>query len=98
EEELARAAEKGFDVSTYRSRLVEAQSYLIEAISVQHTLKLNRVKELTRKARSLGEEIRGDALALISSTRARLVGLAICWVAITFAILVAYLYKRRLRG
>ncbi|MFQ6117458.1 MAG: cytochrome c3 family protein [Candidatus Bipolaricaulia bacterium] len=95
EAELARAGERGFEVSAYRSRLLEAHSYLTEAFSIQHTLDLARVRELTRKARSLGEEIRGDALALISSTKVRLVGLAIVWVLLTFAILVLYLYKRR---
>jgi hypothetical protein len=98
EEGLAQAEGRGFDVSAYRSRLVEARSYLTEAFSIQHTLNLARVEALTRKARSLGEEARGDALALIASTRVRLVGLAISWVLITFAILVIYLYKRRLQG
>lgn len=98
EEELARAEERGFDVSAYHSRLVEARGYLIEALSVQHTLALDRVEALTRKARSLGEEVRGDALALITSTRVRLVGLAVSWVLITFAILVIYFHKRRPGG
>jgi len=98
QEELSRAEGMGFDVSAYRSRLLEARGYLAEASSLQHTLDLERVATLTRKARSLGEEVRGDALALIASTKARLVGLAIIWVLITFAVAVIYLYKRRLRS
>jgi predicted CXXCH cytochrome family protein len=96
EEELARAEKKGFEVSIYRSRLLEAHGYLTEASSVQHTLSLEEVEAPARKARSLGEEVRGDALALISSTKVRLVGLAISWILIASAVLVTYLYKRRL--
>ena len=96
EEELARAEERGFEVSIYRSRLLEAHGYLIEASSIQHTLSLEEVEAPARKARSLGEEVRGDALALISSTKVRLVGLAILWVLIASAILTIYLYKRRI--
>lgn len=96
EEKLKEAEAHGFEVSVYRFRLLEARGYLIEAASTQHTLNLEEVEALARKARSLGEEVRGDALALLASTKVRLVGLAILWVLIIFAAIVVYLYKVRL--
>jgi len=96
EQDIKLAESRAFDMSVYRSRLYDAHTYLIEAGPLQHTLNAQRIDDLVRRARSIGEEVSGAVHGLLASTRIRGVGLTIFWVYLLFTILVVYLYKRRI--
>ena len=91
---LQEAERLGYDVSPYRSRLVEARSYWIESLPVQHTLDLSRVEERTRRARSIAEDVRAGAHRLLSGRRVRYLGLALVWAYLALMLVVALLYRR----
>jgi len=97
EAELQGAKRLAFDVSIYRSRLTEATTYLTQARPAEHALALPQVEQLTRQARSIGEETQGDVHALLSSTGLRRVGLGLLWVFLVAAALISYLHKRQVR-
>ncbi|MFQ5794121.1 MAG: cytochrome c3 family protein [Candidatus Bipolaricaulia bacterium] len=94
EAERAEVERLGFDTSTYRSRLYQANTALTQALPMQHSLDEARVEELTRQARSIGEQVWGEIHGLQGATRFRLVGLSIFWVYVLSIVLVIYLYRR----
>ncbi len=93
--EQARAA--GHNVAPFSSRLTEARAYLVQALPVQHSLDVNRVEDLTRRARSVAESVQGEAHGLLSAQRNRLVGLSLVWVFLALALVIALLYRRERR-
>jgi quinol-cytochrome oxidoreductase complex cytochrome b subunit len=94
---LSEAEALGYEVEPYRSRIIEAHAYLIEAQPVQHSLDVTRVEELTRRARSIAEEVRSQVHGLLGGRSIRLVGLAIFWIYLMLTILVALIYRRERR-
>lgn len=85
-------------VVRYRPRLQQARAHLMEALTAQHSLSLERVDDLTRTARSISEETRGSVHAMGQGRRLRVLGLAAAWVFILFAAGVAILYRREKRS
>jgi len=101
EEALSEAEGLGYDVEPYRARLIEARSYFLEALPVQHSLDPAGLEELTRRTRSIAEELRAQVHGLLGGRGLRLVGLALVWVYLALTLLVALLYRRerlRLKG
>lgn len=97
EEGLTQAERQGYDVTPYRSRMIEARAYLIQALPVQHTLDVAHVEELTRRARSIAEDVRGQVHGLLGVRGVRLVGLALIWGYLVLTLLVVLLYRRERR-
>jgi cytochrome b6 len=97
EEALTEAQAHGYDVEAYRARLIEARSYFIEALPVQHGLDVGQVEELVRRTRSIAEDVRGRIHRQLSGWSVRLVGLALVWVYLALMLLVALLYRRERR-
>lgn len=97
EEGLAQAEGQGYDVMPYRSRMIEARAYLIQAQPVQHTLDVTQVEELTRRTRSIAEEVRSQVHGLLGVRGLRLVGLALVWGYIVLTLVVVVLYRRERR-
>lgn len=91
---LQEAESLGYDTSPYLSRLVEARSYFIESLPIQHALDLERVEEHTRKARSIAEDVRAGVHRLLSGRQIRYLGLAIVWAYLALMLVVALLYRR----
>jgi hypothetical protein len=81
-------------VARYRSRLQQARAYYIEALPVQHSLAVDRVEDLTRSARSIGEDVRAAVHGVEGEQYLRYIGLALVWGFILFAVAVMYMYKR----
>lgn len=92
--EMAEVEEVSPTVVRYRSRLQQARAYFMEALPVQHSLAADRVDDLTRNARSIGDEVRASVHGVQEEMRLRYVGLGVVWVCILFAGAVAYLYGR----
>ncbi len=95
---LEQAHQRAVDVSAYRSRLVEARSYFLQALPVQHSLDVTRVEELARRAKSIADDVRGGLHGLQGVVTIRLLGLALVWVFLLLLIIVIYLVLRERRG
>ena len=91
---LDRADRRGFDVEPYRSRMTEARAYLIQALPVQHSMRVEQVQDLTRRSRSVAESIQSQAHGLLGAQQIRLVGLALVWGFLALGLVVALLYRR----
>ncbi|MFI5395202.1 MAG: hypothetical protein ACHQ9S_06670 [Candidatus Binatia bacterium] len=99
--ELSEIEEFSPTIVRYRPRLQQARAYFMEALPVQHSLNADRVDDLTRNARSIGEEVRSSVHGVQEEIRVRYVVLAVAWVLILFAVAIAYMYRqerRRLRA
>ncbi len=94
---LQAAEAQAYDIAPYRSRMIEARTYLIEALPVQHSLDVTKVEELTRRARSIAEEVRSQLHGLLGVRGVRLVGLALIWGYLALTLLVVLLYRRERR-
>jgi hypothetical protein len=97
EEALRQAEREGYDVSPYRSRMVEARAYVIESLPVQHSLDIAQVQERTRRARSIAEDVRAGVHSLMGARGVRTLGLVIVWGYLILMLLVALLYRRERR-
>lgn len=98
--EITEVEELSPTVIRYRHPLQQARAYFMEALPVQHSLATDRVDDLTRNARSIGEEVRASVHGVREEMRLRYILLAVSWVLILFAAAIAYLYRqerRRLR-
>lgn len=97
EDVLGQAERMALDVAAYRSRLVEAKTYFIQALVVQHSLSVPQVEKLIRRARSIADEIRSEAHSLKTALRIRWLGLGLAWGYILLTATVIYLYRRERR-
>ncbi len=68
--EMARVKKVFPKVVRYRSRLQQAWAHYMEALPVQHALAVDRVEDLTRMARSVGEEVRAEVHGVERETAA----------------------------
>ena len=82
-------------VEDYLSRIEEARTYLTEALTLVHTVRLEPVEELTRRARSIGEEVQHEIYEKLDR-RPQQVGLAVFWFYLLMTLAVLVVYKRRL--
>lgn len=95
---LEQAQQKAVDVSAYRSRLIEAQSYFLQALPVQHSLDIVHIEELTRRAKSIADDVRGGLHSLQGVFTIRLLGLTLVWIFLLLLIVVILLVLRERRG
>lgn len=95
---LEQAQQKAVDVSAYRSRLIEARSYFLQALPVQHSLDIAHIEELTRRARSIADDVRSSLHSLQGVFAIRLLGLTLVWVFLLLLIVVIYLVLRERRS
>ncbi len=95
---LEQAQQKAVDVSAYRSRVIEARSYFLQALPVQHSLDIAHIEELTRRAKSIADDVRGGLHSLQGVFTIRLLGLTLVWVFLLLLIIVISLVLRERRG
>jgi len=81
----------------YLPRLQQARAHYMEALTVQHSLDIERVEDTTRTARSIAEEVRAGVLGAEEEIRVRYVALGAFWVALLFALGIAYFYRQERR-
>jgi Zn finger protein HypA/HybF involved in hydrogenase expression len=81
----------------FRPRLQQARANYLEALPVQHALRVERVDDLTRSARSISEDVRSAIHGIEQDRRLSLLWLAVVWVYVLFTAGVAYLYRRERR-
>ncbi|MCP4659453.1 MAG: hypothetical protein GY856_28935 [bacterium] len=96
-EQRVREAERiPLEVEDHLSRLDEARTYLTEAHPLVHTVSQEAIEELTRRTRSIGEEIQHEIYAELDRTAAHL-GLAGFWFYLIMTLAILWAFKRRLR-
>ncbi len=100
--ELDRAAElvqqgerRALDVEDYLARLEGARTALTEAPPASHAVLREPVEELTRRARSIGEEVQRELYAKLNRRPAH-IGLAFFWFYLLTAIAILWVYRRQL--
>lgn len=84
-------------ISRFLPRLQQARAHYMEALPVQHSLNMEWVEDITRNARSVGEEVRASVHGAREEVRLRYVALAVVWVLLFFALSIAYLYRQERR-
>ena len=90
------AAQVPLDVEDHLARLSEAETYVREAQSLVHSVSLEPVADVTRRARSIGQEVQHELYTKLDRTNAH-VGLAIFWFYLLMTLAILFGYKRRLR-
>jgi hypothetical protein len=95
---LEQAQQRAVDISAYRSRLIEARSYFLQALPVQHSLDVPHIEELTRRAKSIADDVRSSLHSLQGVMAIRLLGLTLVWVFLLLLMIVIYLALRERRG
>ena len=92
---VARAAAVPLHVEDHEARLEEAQTYLLEAEPLVHGMSLDAVDQLTRRARSIGEEVEHELYPELEHGTAHL-GLIAFWFYLLMTLAILFNYKRRL--
>jgi predicted CXXCH cytochrome family protein len=95
-EELALEAQGlAMHVEDHFGRVEEARTYLTEALLLVHSVELEPVDELSRRARSIGEEVRHEIYRDLDRRPAH-IGLVVFWFYVLMTLAVVMAYKRRL--
>ena len=95
EELVGEAQRAALHVEDHLSRIEEARTYLTEALPLVHTVQLEPVEELTRRAQSISEQVRHEVYRKLDRRPAR-IGLAVFWFYLVMTLAVLVVYKRRL--
>jgi len=80
----------GIDVEDFYGRLEEAQTYLVEAEPVSHSLSIDETKWIITKAVSITEEIQRESLKKLNIFRTRRLFLPLIWFFILLTIVIIY--------
>jgi hypothetical protein len=77
-------------VEDHLARLVEAQTYILEAEPAVHAVSIEEVERFARPARSLGQEIQAEIEGELEELKLRRLGLVFFWfyLLMTFWILL----------
>jgi predicted CXXCH cytochrome family protein len=95
-EELAlRAQRMALHVEDHFGRVEEARTYLTETLPLVHAVSLEPVDELSRRARSIGEEVQHEIYGKLDRRPAH-IGLVVFWFYLLMTLAVVMAYKRRL--
>jgi predicted CXXCH cytochrome family protein len=83
------------DVEDHLGRIEEARTYLTEALPLAHSVSLEPVEQVTRRSRSIGEEVQHEIYAKLDRTEAH-IGLVVFWFYVFMTLVVLFLLKRRM--
>ncbi|HLG14461.1 MAG TPA: multiheme c-type cytochrome [Blastocatellia bacterium] len=86
------------DVTDYEARLSDALTYLVEARPVSHDLKVDDVEDLTRRARSIAQEVQSDVHRKMNVFGGRTIILILVWFYILISIAVVRRFRRTMGG
>jgi predicted CXXCH cytochrome family protein len=92
----AKGERKALHVEDYLSRIEEARTYLTETLPLVHSVSLEPVEELTRRASSIGEEVQSEIYAKLDRRPAHL-GLAVFWFYLLVTLAILFNFKRLLQ-
>jgi hypothetical protein len=90
-----RAAAIPLYVEDYLARLEEARTSLVQSFPVMHALRVERVEELTHRARSIAAEVESEVNGKLIGRRWRRVGLLLFWFYLILTVTILVRYRRR---
>jgi predicted CXXCH cytochrome family protein len=90
-----RAEREALEIEDHLSRIGEARTLVTEALSLIHTVSLEPVEQVTRRARSIGEEVQHEIYGKLDR-RTKHVGLAVFWFYVLMTIAILVFYRSRL--
>jgi predicted CXXCH cytochrome family protein len=93
--QVERAAAIPLYLEDYRARLEEANTSLMESLPAMHALDLDRIQELTGRARSIGHEIESELRGKLEGRKWRKVGLAVFWFYLLVTVAILIRFRRR---
>ena len=82
------------DVEDHLGRIEEARTYLTEALPLAHSVSLEPVEQVTRRSRSIGEEVQHEIYTKLDQRPAR-VGLVLFWFYLLLTLAILIVYRRR---
>ena len=91
------ASEIPLDVADYQARLNTATTYLVEARPLSHSLEVGSIEELTRKSRSIAQEVQAEIHEKIRVFEGRKFVAIFVWLYILITIVAIQYYKRAQR-
>ena len=94
---IVRASEIPLDVADYEMRVNTASTHLLEARPLSHSLDPAGIEELTRKARSLAQEVQAEVHEKILVFESRGFVVIFAWLYILITIVAIQYYKRAQR-
>jgi predicted CXXCH cytochrome family protein len=94
---IAEGREAALDVADYEVRLSSAATFLTEAGPLSHALSTEPIEELTRKSRSLAQEVQAEVHDRIRVSESRGLVVVFFWFYIVITIAAIQYYKRAVR-
>lgn len=91
---ISEAERVALDVEDHLGRIEEARTYLTEALPLAHSVTLEPVEQVTRRSRSIGEEVQHEIYAKLDRTEAH-IGLVVFWFYVFMTLAILFLLKRR---
>lgn len=92
---LAEAETVPLHVEDHLSRVEEARTYLTETQPLVHTVSIEPIEQVTRRARSIGKQIQAEVYPRLSKRTAH-IGLALYWFYILMTVAILVGHRRRL--
>jgi len=94
-ETLATEGERmALHVEDYLGRVEQARTFLTEAPPLVHTVRLQPVEDVTRRAQSIAEEVEHEIYAKLDRRPAR-IGLVLFWFYLLLTLAILFSYRRR---
>ncbi len=91
---LGEAEKIPISIEDYRARIEEAESYFTEALTVTHSLSLEKCEEILGKARFIAKETEGEIHQKIRNLKWRKFGLFVLWFYLFLTIFIIIRYKK----
>ena len=95
EQLVHQADQAALEVEDPLSRVEEAKTYLTEALPAVHTVSLESVEQLTRRAQSIAEEVEHELYSRLDRRVAK-VGLVLFWFYLLMTLAILIIFKRGL--
>ena len=92
---VEKAARIPLYVDDYKARLTDARTALMECMPVMHAMDAAQVEPLTRRARSIADEVSDEIQKKLDERIWRYVGLALCWFYLLLTASVVLRARRR---
>ena len=92
---LVEAQKVPLHVEDHLARIEEARTYLTESEPLVHSVSLDPVEQVTRRARSIGQEIQHEVEPRLDTRTAR-VGLLLYWFYVVMTVAILLNHRRRL--
>jgi formate-dependent nitrite reductase cytochrome c552 subunit len=95
---IQEAAKIPLDVSDYQARLEEARTYAVELLPLTHSLNVNDIEELHRRAKSVSVEIQNEIKEKQKLFKTRRIVLLLVWFYLILTIVIIYQYRKSLES